>query len=79
MKWEGETFELGIYPGEPIDTTGAGDMFAAGFFYGIINLNHPVQAGHLASLSAARVVSQFGARLKEDHKELVKHIIENVK
>lgn len=48
---------------EAVDTTGAGDMYAAGILFGITNgLSWP-QAGHLASHAAARIVSQFGARL----------------
>lgn len=47
-----------------IDTTGAGDMYAAGILYGITNGLSWKQAGHLASHAAARVVSQMGARLQ---------------
>lgn len=47
------------------DTTGAGDMYAAGILYGITNGLSWKQAGHLASHAAARIVSQLGARLKQ--------------
>ncbi|QDT88657.1 adenosine kinase [Gimesia algae] len=47
-----------------IDTTGAGDMYAAGILYGITNGLNWHQAGHLASHAAARIVSQLGARLQ---------------
>jgi sugar/nucleoside kinase (ribokinase family) len=48
-----------------VDTTGAGDMYAAGILYGLTNgLSWP-QAGRLASHAAARVVSTLGARLPE--------------
>ena len=47
-----------------IDTTGAGDMYAAGVLYGITNGLSWKQAGHLGSHAAARVVSQLGARMK---------------
>lgn len=47
-----------------IDTTGAGDMYAAGLLYGITNGLSWKQAGHLASHAAARIVSQLGARLQ---------------
>ncbi|MAC51538.1 MAG: adenosine kinase [Gimesia sp.] len=50
---------------EAIDTTGAGDMYAAGILYGITNGLTWHQAGHLASHAAARIVSQLGARLKK--------------
>jgi len=50
---------------DAVDTTGAGDMYAAGVLYGITNgLSWP-QAGHLASHAAARVVAQMGARLHQ--------------
>jgi sugar/nucleoside kinase (ribokinase family) len=47
-----------------VDTTGAGDMYAAGILYGITNGLTWKQSGHLASHAAARVVGQLGARLK---------------
>ena len=51
---------------EAIDTTGAGDMFAGAFLYGMTNgLSHK-EAGDLASLASARVVTQFGPRLEND-------------
>jgi len=48
-----------------IDTTGAGDMYAAGILYGITNGLSWKEAGHLASHAAARIVSQLGARLEK--------------
>ena len=48
---------------EPVDTTGAGDMYAAGILYGLTHgLSWP-EAGRLASHAAARVVATLGARL----------------
>jgi len=57
-----------VYPIEgvrttAIDTTGAGDMYAAGVLYGITNGLSWQQAGHLGSHAAARIVAQLGARL----------------
>ena len=48
-----------------IDTTGAGDMYAAGILYGITNGLTWKQAGHLASHAAARIVAQMGARMQK--------------
>ena len=50
-------------PVTAIDTTGAGDMYAAGILYGITNGLSWKQSGHLASHAAGRVVSPMGARL----------------
>jgi sugar/nucleoside kinase (ribokinase family) len=50
-------------PVKAIDTTGAGDMYAAGILYGLTNGLSWKQSGHLASHAASRIVAQLGARL----------------
>ncbi len=60
----GEAFPVEGVAIKPVDTTGAGDMYAGGLLYGITNGMSWRQAGHLASHAAARVVSQMGARLE---------------
>ena len=50
---------------EAVDTTGAGDMFAAGVLYGLTNNLSFQQSAQLANQLAARIVSQLGARLSE--------------
>jgi sugar/nucleoside kinase (ribokinase family) len=65
--WGNDVFIIPAYKTIPVDSTGAGDMLAAGFLYGVILHGSPIFGGHLASFSASKVVSQFGARLQEDH------------
>ncbi len=48
-----------------IDTTGAGDMYAAGILYGMTHDLDFETAGKIASYAAAKVVEQKGARLSE--------------
>ncbi|MCX7909067.1 MAG: adenosine kinase [Ignavibacteria bacterium] len=62
----GKEHYFDAYKTKPIDTTGAGDMYAAGFLFGLIRNRDIEFGGKLASFSASRVVSQFGARLKDD-------------
>jgi len=58
--------EISGHPVKAIDTTGAGDMFAGAFLYGMTNgLSHQ-EAGDLASRASAKVVSQFGPRLENE-------------
>lgn len=53
-----------------VDTTGAGDLFAAGFLYGLArDLSHK-QCGELGALAAAEVIQHIGARPQVSLKEL---------
>lgn len=45
-----------------VDTTGAGDLYAAGFLYGYTQGLPLVECGRLGSLAAAEVISHTGAR-----------------
>ena len=45
-----------------LDTTGAGDQFAAGFLYGLTHGKGLAESGKLAGLCAAEVISHYGAR-----------------
>ncbi|MGH6869987.1 MAG: adenosine kinase [Rhizomicrobium sp.] len=45
-----------------IDTTGAGDQFAAGFLYGLTHNLDLATCGKLGALTAAEVISHYGAR-----------------
>ncbi|MBE9197212.1 MULTISPECIES: adenosine kinase [Synechocystis] len=48
---------------QPIDTVGAGDMYAGGFLYGLTHGMDYEKAGQLASETASRVVTCYGPRL----------------
>ncbi len=60
---EGQVIPIEGMDVDAVDSTGAGDMYAAGVLYGITNGLSWKQAGHLGSHAAGRIVSQFGARL----------------
>jgi len=60
---EGQAIAIEGTEVEAVDTTGAGDMYAAGVLYGITNGLTWKQAGHLASHAAGKIVAQLGARL----------------
>ena len=50
----------------PVDTNGAGDMFAGAFMYGLTQGYSDLDAGNLASQAAAEIVTTFGARLEKE-------------
>jgi sugar/nucleoside kinase (ribokinase family) len=51
------------FPTEPKDLTGAGDMFAGAFLYGITHGVSPEKAARAAGFLSHKVISQVGARL----------------
>jgi sugar/nucleoside kinase (ribokinase family) len=53
-----------------VDTTGAGDLFAAGFLYGITNGLEPEQSAKLGCVCAAEVIAHVGARPQADLRAL---------
>jgi sugar/nucleoside kinase (ribokinase family) len=49
-------------PGEVVDTTGAGDLYAAGFLFGLTHGHDVARCGALGALAAAEIISHVGAR-----------------
>jgi sugar/nucleoside kinase (ribokinase family) len=58
--------------GPVVDSTGAGDLFAAGYLYGRTNGRNARESGIIASLAAGEVISHVGARPESDLAALVR-------
>ena len=65
-----ETVEIAAEPTRVVDTTGAGDAYAAGFLAGLTSGKPLPVCGRIASIAAAEVISHFGARPQTDLKKL---------
>jgi len=58
-----ERHEIAAVPiAKLVDTTGAGDLYAAGFLFGLTHGHDLATCGNLGSLGAAEVISHLGAR-----------------
>lgn len=72
--------EIHVIDAEPVahvvDTTGAGDFFAAGFLYGLTQGRGLHDCGRLGSVCAAEVIGHYGARPEADLKALAARVLE---
>jgi fructokinase len=67
----GETVEVAAAPATVVDTTGAGDAYAAGFLAGLTAGRPLADCGRMGSIAAAEVIGHYGARPMRDLRPLV--------
>ncbi len=67
----GETIRIEAEPVTVVDTTGAGDAYAAGFLAALTAGRSLEACGRTGSIAAAEVIGHFGARPQADLKRLV--------
>jgi sugar/nucleoside kinase (ribokinase family) len=65
VRYGGVTAHVPAFPCEPVDLTGAGDMLAGSFLYGITHGVRPDKAASAACFLAMKVITQVGARLHQ--------------
>ncbi|MEJ6403745.1 adenosine kinase [Yoonia sp. 2307UL14-13] len=68
-----ERVEVPVKRVVPVDATGAGDQFAAGFLYGYATGQSLEVCGRMGVIAAAEVIGHIGPRPKADLKSLFKH------
>ena len=70
VRYSGFEAHVPAWPCRPVDLTGAGDMLAGAFLYGITHGIAPDRAVRAANLLASKVIEQVGARLHHGTREL---------
>jgi sugar/nucleoside kinase (ribokinase family) len=78
IKYQGKVYPIDPIKANAIDTTGAGDMYAAGFLYGISRQLSLTQAGQIGSLLAGNVIEVIGAKMEPDKWEKIKKEISKI-
>jgi sugar/nucleoside kinase (ribokinase family) len=61
----GDRFVILAYPAKVVDTTGAGDFYAAGVLFGLSRGQSAEASGHQGARLATKVIEKFGATLQE--------------
>jgi sugar/nucleoside kinase (ribokinase family) len=75
VKSKDELIKISAFPVQCIDTTGAGDLYAAGFLYGFSHGMNLEKCGILGSLMAGRVIEIVGARMDQEKFNEIKNEI----
>lgn len=78
LKQDGKTIHVPALKVTPLDTTGAGDMFAAGFLYAHLNGFPLKKAGQIGTLLAGNVIGLLGAKMNEEHWAVIRADIINL-
>ncbi|PID93539.1 MAG: adenosine kinase [Bacteroidetes bacterium] len=75
IKHHGEVTRIAPIPAEPLDTTGAGDLYAAGFLHGLANGWEMKRCGETGALLAGKVIEIYGARIPESTWATIRSLI----
>ncbi len=67
----GETVKIAAHHTKVVDTTGAGDAYAAGFLSGLTSGKSLEICGRMGSIAAAEIISHYGARPETDLRKLM--------
>lgn len=75
---DGTLNPVGVIQTKPIDTTGAGDMYASGFLYGLIN-DQPIDVcGKIGATIAGRVIEVYGAKMDENTWKVLRTEVQSI-
>lgn len=72
-----EIHNVGIIKVDSLDTTGAGDLYASGFLYGLVNEMPLNRCGELGALLSGKVIEVVGAKMEEPTWKTIRDLIEH--
>jgi len=73
IKRGSEVHKVGIVEVDSMDTTGAGDLYASGFLYGLVNGFSLERCGEIGALLAGKVIEVIGARMEDAQWEIIRN------
>ncbi len=77
-KYKGEVSKIGVIEANSIDTTGAGDLYAAGFLFGLAK-NLPIEkCGKIGSLLAGKVIEIIGAKMNAETWKFIRQRVDEI-
>jgi sugar/nucleoside kinase (ribokinase family) len=67
--------QIGVIDVQSVDTTGAGDLYASGFIYGLVNAMPLEKCGRAGAILAGKVIEVMGPKMDDQRWEDVKRMI----
>ncbi len=74
-----EVIEVGVIDANSVDTTGAGDLYASGFLYGMLNYMSLEKCGKLGALLSGNVIEVVGPKMDDQRWEKIIQQVEEIK
>ncbi len=68
--------KIGVIDANSIDTTGAGDLYAAGFLYGLVKGYKLEKCGEIGALLSGKVVELMGPKIGEETWEEIREVVQ---
>lgn len=69
---------IGVIKANSVDTTGAGDLYAAGFLYGMAKKLPLETCGNIGALLAGKVIEVMGAKMSQQRWDEIRHSIKRM-
>lgn len=73
-----EVVKIGTLNTECIDSTGAGDLYAAGFLFGYSNNYSLEKCGKIAAITSGNVITIYGARMGNEMWEEIRNVVKKL-
>lgn len=78
IKQGNDEYRVGAIPSNVIDTTGAGDLYAAGFLYGMVKGFGIDRCAHIGALLAGKVIEVIGAKIDNEVWSAIKEQVKRI-
>ncbi len=78
IKHQGKKYEVGIIDVKPVDTTGAGDLYASGFLYGLTKNLSLDKCGQIGAILSGNVIEIIGSKMTDETWKEIREKINNI-
>ena len=78
IKKDGKKYKVGVIEVGSRDTTGAGDLYAGGFLFGLMNDLSLDKAGQIGSVLSGNVIEVIGAKMDEERWAKITEAVNNI-